>query len=573
MEGICVERVKIYINVPIVALNSMEVQCAVNEHAKLRLEIQVKYEKNYVDILEKLLGSTVQVDEVVEVQEGLYSRLFIGTVKDVSLIKEDTFLTIAILGVSYSEQLDREKRNCSFQDVKQTYKSIMQNVCTREENVILKWGLQKESATDRLIIQYQETDWEFLKRLSSQMHIPVVVDEKDVIPNIQIGISKGIRRIWNVCNELNSKKGISKKYQNILSGNNAHTDFLNYSFRCRENYNLCDWFQIGNDTYFLVYKEGLFCRGELIFNYKIVKENALWIPEIYNNQIKGISLMGTVKAVEKENIFVQLDIDMDEHAEYAFPWKPVYGNLVYCMPECEERVMIHIPTDDEQEASAIHAVRKNGGNNKYPQGYCEDFQMIQNRVFATNKGKQLRLYPKELSLESKGNGNMLELKDNKGISGYTTKKIKIKADGDINIYSRKIFFSSPQEILLKGMESSIQINRNFNIYNPNMIENCGIDSGRRKPVSKSVYKRNKNWINNYQALAAMPAIGFGHQEFDSRCMCAISSLSMISDGKATVSMSELLNGTKMEETSFPSVFSSMESQTLNGGYPPPNLEE
>lgn len=573
MEGICVERVKIYINAPIAGLNSMEVYCAVNEHAKLRLEVQVRYQENYTDTLEKLLGSNVQVDEVLEAQGGLYSRLFTGIVKDVSLIKVDTFLTIAISGVSYSDQLDREKRNCSFQNVEQTYKSVMQDICSREKNAVLKWGIQKELVTARLIIQYQETNWEFLKRLSSQMHLPVVVDEKNAMPNIQIGISKGIRRNWNVDNQLNSKKGINKKYQNILSGNNVHTDFFNYSFRCRENYDLCDWFQIGNDTYFVMYKEALFCKGELIFNYKIIKENALWIPEIYNNQIKGISLFGTVKAVEKENVFVQLDIDTDKHAEYAFPWKPVYGNFVYCMPECEERVIIHIPTEDEQEASAIHVVRKNGGNNKYPQGYCEGFRTVQNRVFATDKEKQLRLYPKELSLESKGNGNMLELKDNEGISGYTPKKIKMKADGDISICSRKIFFSSPQEILVKGMESSIQINRNFNIYNPNMIENCGIDSGRRKSVSRSTYKGNKNWINNYQALAAMPAISFGYQEFDSRCMCAMSSLPMISDGKATVSMSELLNGTKMEETSFPSAFSSMESQTLNGGYPPPNLEE
>ena len=572
MESISVERVKIYINTPIINLNSMEVRCAVNEYAVFKFEVQVKYQGDYMDILDKLLGSTVRVDGLLEAQGSLYGKLFIGIVKNVSLIKADTFLTISISGTSYSEQLDREKRKCSFQDVKQTYKSIMENICTGKQNVILTWNVQKDSVTGRFLLQYQETDWEFLKRLSSQMHVPVVADEKIAMSNVQIGISKGVKRNWDVSTQFNIKKGINKKYPNILKGNNVQTDFIYYSFKCRENYNLCDWFQIGNDTYFIAYKKIIFHRGELVFNYKIFKEKAFWIEENYNESVKGISIPGTVKATEKENIFVQLDMDEDNRTEYAFPWIPIYGNFVYCMPECGERVMVHIPSEDEQEASVIHMIRKNGGNNKCPEGHCESFRTVQNRVFTTNKEKQLRLYPKELSLESTSNGNILELKDNKGIDAHTPQKIVMKADGNISFYSGKMLFSSPQEVLLKGMKSSIQINRNFNIYNPNMVENCGMDSGKRNPTSESRYKENKNWINNYQALAAIPALSFSNYEYDSKYICAMSSIPMLSDGKATVSMSELLNGTKMEKTSFPSAFSSMESQTLNGGYPPPNLE-
>ena len=572
MESISVERVKIYINTPIINLNSMEVRCAVNEYAVFKFEVQVKYQGDYMDILDKLLGSTVRVDGLLEAQGSLYGKLFIGIVKNVSLIKADTFLTISISGTSYSEQLDREKRKCSFQDVKQTYKSIMENICTGKQNVILTWNVQKDSVTGRFLLQYQETDWEFLKRLSSQMHVPVVADEKIAMSNVQIGISKGVKRNWDVSTQFNIKKGINKKYPNTLKGNNVQTDFIYYSFKCRENYNLCDWFQIGNDTYFIAYKKIIFHRGELVFNYKIFKEKAFWIEENYNESVKGISIPGTVKATEKENIFVQLDMDEDNRTEYAFPWIPIYGNFVYCMPECGERVMVHIPSEDEQEASVIHMIRKNGGNNKCPEGHCESFRTVQNRVFTTNKEKQLRLYPKELSLESTSNGNILELKDNKGIDAHTPQKIVMKADGNISFYSGKMLFSSPQEVLLKGMKSSIQINRNFNIYNPNMVENCGMDSGKRNPTSESRYKENKNWINNYQALAAIPALSFSNYEYDSKYICAMSSIPMLSDGKATVSMSELLNGTKMEKTSFPSAFSSMESQTLNGGYPPPNLE-
>ena len=53
----------------------------------------------------------------------------------------------------------------------------------------------------------------------------------------------------------------------------------------------------------------------------------------------------------------------------------------------------------------------------------------------------------------------------------------------------------------------------------------------------------------------------------------MASLPAISDGQATVSMSELLNGAKIEDTSYPSAFFAMENRTMNGGYPPPVLDE
>lgn len=246
---------------------------------------------------------------------------------------------------------------------------------------------------------------------------------------------------------------------------------------------------------------------------------------------------------------------IQDNAEFPFLWEPVYGNLVYCMPECGERVRLYFAAEDEREVSVTHSIRENGGDNQNPEGFCEDFQKKQNRVFATSKDKYLRLYPNELSLESVGSGcslNLLEIKDNKGISLNAPQKIELIAEGDIAFCSGKLFASAPQEVRLKGMVSSLQIIRDFNIFSPNRIENCGIDSMKSKPVISHSYKENRKWINNYKALASIPAV---------------------SDGRATVLISEMLSGKKIEDTQFSSVFSSMQNRTLNGGYPPPNLEE
>lgn len=576
MKSICVERLKVDLEILVESVQSMEVKCRVNEHAVVHMEVRTEYRGNYLDVLEELIGSSIQIDEVLDAESRTYRRIFCGLVKKASLAKIDTFLTIMISGISCSHELDKEKRSCSFQDKNKTYRNVMKEIICSSNNAMLRWDIQEETSINRFLMQYEETDWEFLKRLASQIHVPLIADEKNPVPIIHVGIMRQEKRDWDIEELFVYEKGVDKSYRHILKHDNSHADFVYYAFKSRKNYNICDWFLIENELFLIAEKKILFDKGELLFAYKIVKEAAFREEEKYNDQIKGISLCGEIKEVEKENVYIKLDVDKENCCEYAFLWEPIYGNLTYCMPECGERIRLHFPSEDEQEARVIQTVRRNGGDYQNPKGYCETFQAEQNRVFTTNRNKQLRLYPDELSLESKGSDcfkNLLELKDCKGISINTPQKIEIEAAGDVTFYAGKIFISALQEIMLKGKVSSIQINRNFNLFSPNLIENCGMDSNKRKPVRTTVYKENKSWINNYQAIASIPAINLDNQKYDSKCMCAVASLPSISDGRSTVSMSELLNGTRMEDTSFPSVFSSMESKTMNGGYPPPVLDE
>lgn len=576
MENICVERVKVNLEVPIESLQSMEIRCRVNEHATVRMEVRINYQNDYLEVLDRLMESSIQIDEILNEEERTYRRIFCGNIKNILLTKVDMFLTFRIDGVSCSDKLDEEKKSRSFQDINKTYKSIMQEVINDTENAMLKWNIPEETAAGRFVLQHEETDWEFLRRLASQIHVPIVIEERNHAPIVHIGVMRQKRHEWNSEELFIYEKGMDKRYQHILNHNSKHADFLYYAFEGRDDFNICDWFMIENEIFLIVDKKILFDKGELHFVYKAVKEVALWESEKYNNRIKGISLYGTIKKVERENIYVQMDIDQKDQFEYAFLWEPVNGNFAYCMPECGERVTLRFPSEDEQEVRVMHTIRENGGDNQNPKGSCDNYQMVQNRVFTTNKDKQLKIYPDELSFESKGKevfNNLLELKDGKGISLCAPQKIQMEAGGSVICYAGKILVSALQEIRLKGNVSSLQIDRNFNLYSPNLIENCGLDSSKRKPIKATVYKENKSWVNNYQAIASIPAANLDNLADDGTCMCAMASLPAISDGRATVSMSELLNGVKIEDTSYPSTFSAMENRTMNGGYPPPVLDE
>ena len=75
---------------------------------------------------------------------------------------------------------------------------------------------------------------------------------------------------------------------------------------------------------------------------------------VFNSRIAGLMLEGEVINTEKEKVFVKFDIDGSKgEALYPYPWTPITGNIMYCMPERGAKVGVYFGCSDEKEASAI----------------------------------------------------------------------------------------------------------------------------------------------------------------------------------------------------------------------------
>lgn len=558
--------IRMNLDLQIVSILNVTIYCQINEHATIQMKLIIKNNEDNLQAIEHLVGSNLSVDGYSE-EDKSYSVLFNGIVKNISLSDKNTYLSVDISGISHSDEFNVNKRNRSFQKIDKTYKSIIESVVQKTLNAKTIWGVSADKILNRLVVQYQETDWEFIKRVSSQIGASLLVDETSSFPKIQIGIKKRQKREWDALK-------LFVYERKIIKGNSQRENCVSYSFKSQSNYNLCDWFYIEGNIFLISSKKICFDRGTLNFEYIIKNESVFHEHEQFNYRIKGISVCGTILKVEKESLYIQLDMDKESNAEFPFLWEPAYGNLVYCMPEVGEKVRVLFPSEDERDVRVIHTIRSNGGYGQNPEKSSEDFFNVQNRIFATNIGKCLKLYPQELSIENTANDSSdhsLKILDNVGICLNTIRNVELIANGNITLYSSQICGSAPQEIRFRGGASSIQINRNFNIYSPNMIENCGEAGSNSKPMILENYNGNKQWLSNYNALASIPVINIGEANFDSINMCAVASLPLISDGKAAIAMNELLGGKTMEDTTYPSAFLTMENLTMNGGYPPPNI--
>lgn len=77
----------------------------------------------------------------------------------------------------------------------QTYMGIANTVTAdTEHSACILPG--SDMQTGGTLIQYQETDWNFLKRMASQLGLPLVPDISYYYPRFYLGLPEGEKRNW-----------------------------------------------------------------------------------------------------------------------------------------------------------------------------------------------------------------------------------------------------------------------------------------------------------------------------------------------------------------------------------------
>lgn len=88
--------------------------------------------------------------------------------------------------------------------------------------------------------------------------------------------------------------------------------------------------------------------GSLIFCYGLYPER-MRIRQRFNEGIAGISLFGKVLRAEEESLALSFPEDAGKGGEKLYPWMPISGNVMYCMPEIGAGVRLFFGDRDERE--------------------------------------------------------------------------------------------------------------------------------------------------------------------------------------------------------------------------------
>ena len=385
-------------------------------------------------------------------------------------IKEEKGYRIAdIQAVSGTILLDQKKSNRVFQKKVQTYMGIASTVTADTEHsaCILPGSDMRTGGT---LIQYQETDWRFLKRMASQLGLPLVPDTSYYYPRFYLGLPEGEKR--ELGEIISCDLCFDGRYY-AVSGKCLvdREDFICYDVVTRTSLSLGDRVTYEGRELLVSRKKTELAGGEVIFTYRLAGNGYTWVPWEDNPDYTGMSFVGSIVGTQGEQVEVAFDIDKSAAGGNSYGFAPATGNLMYCMPQKGTKTALYIGNGDEAQGIATGCIRTNGST-------CEGTGSPEKKSFRSEHGKGMDLYPQSMGLDG-GETGKITFEDETGTT--------IESNGGLVLMAKEgIRLESMTGIVMQGMSDIMAL---YSEGASSLCVNGSVDMlGMRTGLAGTVYQ-------------------------------------------------------------------------------------
>ena len=289
--------------------------------------------------------------------------------------------------------------------------------------------------TGGTLIQYQETDWNFLKRMASQLGLPLVPDTSYYYPRFYLGLPEGEKK--ELGEILSCDMCFDGRYY-AVSGKCLvdREDFICYDVVTRTSLSLGDRVTYEGRELLVSRKKTELVRGEVIFTYRLAGNSYTWVPWEDNPDYTGMSFVGAIVGTQGEQVEVAFDIDKTAAGGNRYGFAPATGNLMYCMPQKGTKTALYIGNGDEAQGIATGCIRTNGST-------CEGTGSPEKKSFRSEHGKGMDLYPQRMGLDG-GETGKITFEDETGTT--------IESNGGLVLMAKEgIRLESMTGIAMQGM--------------------------------------------------------------------------------------------------------------------------
>lgn len=449
-------------------IENLKIIQAVNEHAILEFTASLDEEEKNMPVYNTLTYSKVEVlYKYKDTKDSPTKCLFNGIITYVSVTSQSNVNYIYVSALSNTYLLDIYKSDLSYQNTGVTYKNLVKSILKRTDKAEAKFLEASDKSIGEFIIQYKETDWEFIKRIASRFYEGLYPDCTNDNPKFYFGLNtKDEVEEINVL-EYSTIKRI-QEYQvnssNYIKGV-VENDYIEYQIKSNKMRCIGDKIKFHKHIFYIKYASYVMEQGILVAYYCISPKNGLKQNKYYNQQIKGISLNGKVAGVVRDKVKIGLDIDGNKGSEYLFPYSTIAaspdGSGWYCMPEVGDLVRVYFPDDREKNCYAISSVSAYTPSSGGSSG-SDKMSDPNVKYLSTKSGMLVQLSEEGVTIDANGNSTIVIGNDGE-ITIVGSNSINIEAKEGINLIAEKeIILAATEKIELKTSNASIEMGQDGN---------------------------------------------------------------------------------------------------------------
>ena len=324
-----------------------------------------------------------------------------------------------------------------FTNLNMPYSTMINKVLQSYPKQSFTDNITKGKAIGDFVLQYEETDWQFIRRIASHFNAVLLPEVTESYGRFHFGLPDiGNGHVIN-SDEYEIVKNIDsyKKRESIGMEENFLQEYTTWDIICSENLLLGEEVTFNGVKCVVAKIQTEIYKEEIRTIYTLGLKRGVRTLYKTNHKIFGMSIPATVKEVQGNNMKVNFSIENNAGGNEKFFTFAIESSSFYCMPEVGSEVHIYFPTNDEKDAIAVHAIRKTGSGAKY----ASKTQNPDNKSFSHTAGSNMELTPSNMSFAS----------DNGGASN-----INLAQSGDVIISGTDINFTATEDMELGMREGS-----------------------------------------------------------------------------------------------------------------------
>lgn len=424
---------------PVHRLLELKLQVEPGCHASAEIYFMAMKENWEAAVSNTMFRENIRIS--IRSETGGSKVLFAGVIRKADFLREGELYFIRFTIGSASVLCDQEDKSRTFQDISNTYVQIAEHIL-KDGNAVLMNTLFKDEKPLKPVIQYAETDWQFLARLASHKKGVLYPGTASFTPYIWMGLPEREDTWEPGADVLCEEHGISDRYHSLGGSGAGYVpgDFEYYAVSAWEHYEIGTPVLYQGGRWYVVEKAAELIQGELVFTYRIAKKSFISTPKRYNPLFAGMALLGDVMETSCETVKIQFDIDPEPQKEtYPYRWVPDTGSVMYCMPKIGTKVSVYFSGEDEWSAKAVACIRANGAS-------CPQMSDPNRRTLTTEHGKELFLHPDSIGISVEESANSFRLLDELGVKLESGTAVQIMGEDEVCLKAKKIAIKTPSEI-------------------------------------------------------------------------------------------------------------------------------
>lgn len=327
------------------------------EHGKMELQADLGEENGDFPIHETNSGQKITL---LDNKDGKRKPIFSGVITGLWVKSEGKSFHVKVTAYTYSYLMDIQKKSRSFQDTSMTLGALV-------SGIVQEYGGQSQvlfgdSAIGEIAVQYEETDWHFIKRILSARRIPLVCSEVRDTICLYMGVAQipakpevlSVENVWKDMDELS--------YWREAGEGVADENFISYRIKLDNHVMLYGEVDFRGRSLIVAEAEYI-TVGSTVYEFVTLRKKAGILQKpMYPMELVGSALEGTILKVKGEKVQIHLKIDDANPGNdcYWFPFSTpsasADGSGWYCMPEKGDQVRVYFPSKKTGEVIAISAV-------------------------------------------------------------------------------------------------------------------------------------------------------------------------------------------------------------------------